>query len=103
MISHVFVGVNDFARAFKFYSVIMGDLGHKLKFNEPDNPWAGWMAEGKPRPLFLIGGPYDGHPARCGNGQMVALLADSGHSQKTLFMMIVETGGPRSCVESSSI
>lgn len=75
MISHVFVGVNDFARAFSFYSTIMIELGNKLKFCEPGRPWAGWMAEGMARPLFLIGRPYDGHVARSGNGQMVALLA----------------------------
>ena len=75
MISHVFVGVNDFDRAFKFYSVVMGELGHKLKFCEPEKPWAGWMAEGMSRPLFLIGRPYDGNMAERGNGQMVALLA----------------------------
>jgi catechol 2,3-dioxygenase-like lactoylglutathione lyase family enzyme len=93
MISHVFVGVTDFARAFRFYSVIMGDLGHKLKFSEPDKPWAGWMAEGMPRPLFLIGGPYDGNPARCGNGQMVALLAPDRKSVDKAYASALATGG----------
>ncbi|MFX1764579.1 VOC family protein [Paraburkholderia sp. A1RI-2L] len=80
MISHVYVGVNDFERAFQFYSLVMRELGHKLKFCEADKPWAGWMAEGAPRPLFLIGSPYDGNPAECGNGQMVALLAPDRRS-----------------------
>jgi catechol 2,3-dioxygenase-like lactoylglutathione lyase family enzyme len=80
MISHVFVGVNDFDRAFKFYSAVISELGHKLKFCEPDKPWAGWMAEGMPRPLFLIGKPYDGNSAELGNGQMVALLAPDRRS-----------------------
>lgn len=75
MISHTFVGVNDFDRAFEFYSAVMAELGHKLKFCERDRPWAGWMAAGQPRPLFLIGRPYDGRAAQSGNGQMVALLA----------------------------
>ncbi len=30
MISHVFAGVNDFERAFKFYSAVVGELGYKL-------------------------------------------------------------------------
>ncbi|QXE07170.1 VOC family protein [Paraburkholderia sprentiae WSM5005] len=80
MISHVFIGVNDFDRAFKFYSVIMSELGHQLKFCDPDRPWAGWMADGMPRPLFLIGRPYDGNSAERGNGQMVALLAPDRRS-----------------------
>ncbi|QBY55053.1 MULTISPECIES: VOC family protein [Cupriavidus] len=75
MISHIFLGVNDFDRAFEFYSALMHELGHNLKFCERDTPWAGWMATDAPRPLFLIGKPYDGNAARGGNGQMVALLA----------------------------
>ena len=80
MISHVFIGVNDFDRAYNFYSAVMDDLGHKLKFCDPARPWAGWMAEGVPRPLFLIGRPYDGNTAECANGHMVALLAPDRQS-----------------------
>jgi catechol 2,3-dioxygenase-like lactoylglutathione lyase family enzyme len=75
MISHTFIGVHDFDRAFAFYSALMRELGHTLKFCERDKPWAGWMAANAPRPLFLIGTPYDGHAASAGNGQMIALLA----------------------------
>ena len=75
MISHVFVGVTDFERAMKFYSAVMENLQLQLKFCDRDRPWAGWMAADAPRPLFLIGTPYDGNPARGGNGQMIALLA----------------------------
>jgi catechol 2,3-dioxygenase-like lactoylglutathione lyase family enzyme len=80
MISHVFIGVNDFDRAFKFYSSVMNALGHKLKFCEPDRPWAGWVADDASRPLFLIGRPYDCNAAEHGNGQMVALLAPDRRS-----------------------
>lgn len=75
MISHIFIGINDFDRAFSFYSAIMTDLGQVLKFRETDPPWAGWKSVHAPRPLFLIGKPYDGRAAQAGNGQMVALLA----------------------------
>ncbi|HEY4804630.1 MAG TPA: VOC family protein [Paraburkholderia sp.] len=77
MISHVFIGVDDFERAFTFYSPIMQTLGFVLKFREPDYPWAGWMEPGVARPLFLVGRPWDGNAAQPGNGQMVALLAPS--------------------------
>jgi len=77
MISHVFIGVDDFERAFRFYSPIMRTLGFALKFLEPDYPWAGWMEPGVARPLFLVGRPWDGNAAQPGNGQMVALLAPS--------------------------
>ncbi|MFX1674474.1 VOC family protein [Paraburkholderia sp. A2WS-5] len=93
MISHVYVGVNDFERAFQFYSLVMRELGHKLKFCEADKPWAGWMAEGTPRPLFLIGSPYDGNPAECGNGQMVALLAPDRRSVDNAYASAMTHGG----------
>ena len=75
MISHVFIGVNDFDKAFTLYSSVMTALGHELKFCERDRPWAGWMAKGQPRPLFIVGSPHDGNAAESGNGQMAALLA----------------------------
>lgn len=75
MLSHVFVGITDFKRAFGFYSVLMGTLDLQLKFRDEDGCWAGWMAADQPRPLFLIGKPYDGRPAAAGNGHMLALLA----------------------------
>ncbi|BCF90354.1 VOC family protein [Paraburkholderia largidicola] len=75
MLSHVFIGVNDFERAFAFYSAVLAELGLALKFREDDRPWAGWMKPGVARPLFLVGKPFDGEAAVSGNGHMVALLA----------------------------
>ncbi|MDE1004355.1 MAG: VOC family protein [Paraburkholderia fungorum] len=75
MLSHVFVGISDFERAYGFYSVLMDTLELRLKFRDNDTCWAGWMAAGAPRPLFVISRPYDGRPATVGNGQMLALLA----------------------------
>jgi catechol 2,3-dioxygenase-like lactoylglutathione lyase family enzyme len=75
MISHVHVGIGDFDRAFPFYAAVLDTLGLELKFKEPDKGWAGWMSPGVARPLFLIGRPFDRHPASPGNGQMIALLA----------------------------
>ena len=75
MISHVFIGVTDFDRGFKFYSVVTNALGLRLKFCEADKQWAGWSAADAPRPLLLIGKPFNGEIARPGNGQMIALLA----------------------------
>ena len=75
MISHTHLGITDFDRAFAFYDQVLSTLGLVLKFSEPENAWAGWMAPNQPRPLFLIGKPFDGQPHVAGNGQMVALLA----------------------------
>ncbi len=75
MISHVFLGVNAFHQAFKFYSAVMSELGLHVKFCELEKPWAAWVAADAARPLFLIGKPFDGNSATAGNGQKIALLA----------------------------
>jgi catechol 2,3-dioxygenase-like lactoylglutathione lyase family enzyme len=93
MISHVYIGVNDFERAFTFYSAVMQPLGFTLKFNEPDYPWAGWMEPGVSRPLFLVGRPYDGNAAQPGNGPMVALLAPSRAAVDAAYAAALAHGG----------
>lgn len=75
MISHVFVGVKDFERALAFYRALFAVLRIEERFCERGRPWAGWQSRPGPRPLFLIGRPFDRHEHQAGNGQMVALLA----------------------------
>lgn len=77
MISHVFIGIENFDRAFLFYSDLMNELGMVLKFSDASERMAAWHAAQSPRPLFIIGQPFDGEPAAAGNGHMVALLASS--------------------------
>jgi catechol 2,3-dioxygenase-like lactoylglutathione lyase family enzyme len=74
MLSHVNVGTNDLERSFRFYSALLTELGHRLRFHEPET-WAGWQQAQGGRPLFILSKPFDGNPAGVGNGQMVALLA----------------------------
>jgi len=75
MFSHICVGTNDFNRAQRFYTAVLEILGLELYINDPDKPWAIWREPGVARPLFIVGGPFDGHPAASGNGQMVAFAA----------------------------
>lgn len=76
MFSHVFLGISDFPRALAFYQPLMTALGNQLRFRDESRPWAGWQpATPDPRPLFLIGSPYDRQAHRSGNGQMVAFSA----------------------------
>jgi catechol 2,3-dioxygenase-like lactoylglutathione lyase family enzyme len=77
LFSHVFVGVDDFDRAFEFYGALMACLGNDPRFCDRERPWAGWQSPGTGRPLFLIGKPYDAAPHDRGNGQMTAFLAPS--------------------------
>ena len=75
MYSHVCVGVADFDRALAFYRALMPVLGIAERFCEPSRPWAGWQSSPGPRPLFVIGTPFDGQPQAPGNGPMTAFLA----------------------------
>ena len=77
MFSHIFLGVADFERALVFYSAVLSGLGLEARFCDRNRPWAAWQRAGEPRPLFLIGKPFDDKPPERGNGQMVAFLAST--------------------------
>jgi catechol 2,3-dioxygenase-like lactoylglutathione lyase family enzyme len=92
MISHTFIGVNNFEHALRLYVAFMADLGHILRFKNLERPWAGWMAKDAARPLFLIGRPFDGGVAQSGNGQMVALLASDRKSVDAAYTSALANG-----------
>lgn len=93
MISHIFIGVKDFDRAFSFYTKLMALLGNTLRFCDRKRPWAGWQSHPEPRPLFLIGAPYDGNGHEAGNGQMVALAVGHRAEVDSAYRLALENGG----------
>ena len=93
MFSHVIVGVSDFERAMAFYTPVLDALGVQFRFVEPERPWAGWQSAPDPRPLFLIGRPYDRQPPQPGNGQMVAFLARSREQVRQVHAIALAHGG----------
>lgn len=93
MISHVFLGISDFDRAFAFYSKVLAELGLTLKFCEASKQWAGWVSETSPRPLLVIARPFDGAPNQPGNGQMLALLAPSREAVRSSHAIALAQGG----------
>ncbi len=93
MFSHVFVGVSDFERALAFYEPLMASLGIEPRFCERSRPWAGWQSAPGPRPLFLIGRPYDQLAPQPGNGHMVAFLAESRTAVDQAFSVALAHGG----------
>ncbi len=93
MFSHIFIGASDFDRALAFYNPLMVALGIKARFCEHGRPWAGWQSSPDPRPLLLIGKPYDGNPHDSGNGQMVAFLAPSRATVDTAYAVALSNGG----------
>lgn len=93
MLSHVFVGVSDFERALAFYRPLMDALGIEPRFCDASRPWAGWQSQPGPRPLFLIGRPWDQHAPQPGNGNMVAFLADSRERVRLAHQVALASGG----------
>lgn len=93
MFSHIFIGVSDFDRALAFYEPLMQLLGVGLRFCEPERPWAGWRSHPGPRPLLLLGRPFDGAPHAAGNGQMVAFNASSRPQVAAAHALALRLGG----------
>ncbi|NVO04800.1 MAG: VOC family protein [Rhodoferax sp.] len=93
MFSHTFVGISDFDRALAFYNPVMAALGVQQRFCDPQRPWAGWQSAPDPRPLFLIGKPFDGQPHAPGNGQMLAFLAQSRAVVDAVYATAMAHGG----------
>ncbi|QQZ40032.1 VOC family protein [Pseudomonas sp. SK3(2021)] len=93
MLSHVYIGITDFERAWNFYAPIMGKLGLQVRFRDPAKPWAAWVSKKAPRPLLVIGAPFDGQPATSGNGQMIALLAPDHATVDQAHALALANGG----------
>ncbi len=93
MFSHIFIGASNFDRAFAFYTALADVLGIQPRFLERERPWAGWQSVPGPRPLLLIGTPYNGEPHVPGNGQMVAFLAESRERVDKVYRLALASGG----------
>lgn len=93
MFSHIFIGVSDFPRALAFYQPVLSALGIEARFCDANRPWAGWQSQPDPRPLFLIGKPYDRQRHHPGNGQMVAFLAKSRSAVRDAYAVALAHGG----------
>lgn len=93
MYSHVTVGVQDFERALMFYRSLLPALGLVERFCEPARPWAAWQPAQHARPLFIIGAPFDGALHEPGNGQMIALAADTRSQVDAVYKAALASGG----------
>jgi catechol 2,3-dioxygenase-like lactoylglutathione lyase family enzyme len=83
MLSYVYFGTNDLARAISFYNAALAPLGmQRCVTNDPewDRSSAGWGTYekgGLEELAFWIGLPFDQQPATIGNGSMIAFRARS--------------------------
>lgn len=83
MLTYVYLGTNDLARASAFYDAVLAPLGMQ-RCMTGDAQWdrisAGWGTyedDGARELALWVGVPFDGQAASAGNGTMVALRARS--------------------------
>ena len=99
MLTYVYFGTNDLARAIAFYSATLAPLGMKrCVTNDPewDRTSAGWgiYEENGLRELdFWIGLPFNQQPATTGNGSMVAFRARSWREVDDFYGAALANGG----------
>lgn len=90
MIGYVTLGTNDMPRAAAFYDALLGELGAtRLMETERYIFWGVSMQQ----PSLCVIKPFDGEPAVIGNGNMVALVADSRDKVDRLHARALALGG----------
>jgi catechol 2,3-dioxygenase-like lactoylglutathione lyase family enzyme len=72
MIGYVTIGALDVEAALPFYDAVLGAVGYERAFF--DQGWAGYGPKGGAHNVYICP-PFDGEPARAGNGIMIAFLA----------------------------
>ncbi|MFN3523204.1 MAG: VOC family protein [Phenylobacterium sp.] len=90
MIGYVTIGALDVEAALPFYDSLLGAIGYERAFFE--GGWAGYGPKGKPQNIYVCP-PFDGEPARPGNGIMVALRAPSEQAVREAYAAGLGAGG----------
>ena len=99
MLTYVYFGTNDLARAIRFYDATLTPLGmQRCVTNDPewDRISAGWgiYESGGARELaFWIGTPFNEQPATTGNGSMAAFSARSWQAVDDFYNAALANGG----------
>lgn len=82
MFSHITVGTSDLEKAAGFYDALLAPLGLIQRPVIPDGGPSAlcWVLPQTSCPRFFVTLPFNGTPARAGNGVMVAFLAPSNQA-----------------------
>ena len=92
MLMYTTIGTNDIAKATAFWAPLMASLGHNpLPDLDPD--WLGWGKDYDGGFGFYICPPFDGHPARAGNGGTFAFAARNAHHVREMHALCLANGG----------
>lgn len=95
MIAYVTVGVDDIARAKRFYSAFLLALGYGLKEGSEGLSYALPVPAGQrpTLPDFYVKPTFNGGPATAGNGTMIAFEASSQKQVRDLHAAACAAGG----------
>jgi catechol 2,3-dioxygenase-like lactoylglutathione lyase family enzyme len=91
IVSYLTIGAVDINQATGFYDPVLGALGLRRAWLNGD--WAGYGPEGDEHGVILICVPFDGEPARAGNGIMIGLHAESPAQVDAFHAAALASGG----------
>lgn len=91
MIGYVTLGTDDLDRSRAFYDALFGEIGAS-RLMELDSGFT-LYGTGWGKPGVAVTRPYDGEPARAGNGNMVSLVVDGRDKVDRLHARALELGG----------
>ena len=90
MIAYSTIGVNDMARAIRFYDAAFAPLGAVR--DTTSNTWTGYARQGD-RAKFFLTRPFDRAAANGGNGAMLAFLGIDREAIDRFHTAALENGG----------
>lgn len=90
-VSYVTIGADDIDQAVAFYDPVLAALGLRQVFKQ--GSWAGYGPEGDDHGVVLICAPFDGQPARAGNGVMIGLHAENAGQVDAFHAAALAHGG----------
>lgn len=95
MFAHVQIGVNDLATMCRFYDEVLAHFGLRRAIDLQHVGPAGiyWRLPGRRWPQFVIGTPFNGEAASCGNGSQVSFLAPSRDVVDAAWTTALANGG----------
>jgi catechol 2,3-dioxygenase-like lactoylglutathione lyase family enzyme len=90
MIGYVTLGALDLAASTAFYEAVLGAIGYERK--PRDDAFVYFGPKGG-APNVALCNPYDGQPARAGNGIMIAFAAASPEAVEAAHAAALANGG----------
>jgi len=91
MIGYVTLGTDDLERSRAFYDALFAEIGAS-RLMEMDSGFT-LYGTGWGRPGVAVTRPYDGEPARAGNGNMVSLVVDARDKVDRVHARALALGG----------